>query len=432
MPFSRYFSQLHGQNLFDGDVLVLRDGAVTFSSGYGQAHFVKGPTNDEDTVFPIGSLTKQFTAMAIQRQIHCGGLDPDRRLTSLLPVDGLADDVTVGHLLTHRGGLAACPHGAFAAQIEDLRRGNRIDLRTSRTATRDFHYSNVGYTLLALILEQVTGRSFHEHLQETVLGPLGMVSTGHAASVYWGADGAGATGHRRRGDRRIPCPLPDMHDVLGAGDLCSNARDLGLWATALDHAPWHGLIRSGPQDGNLRTGYQCGLYREVGPGHELLWHAGALNGFRALFMRRPDLRASCIVLGNIEPMPLKMLKRDLALMLAGHACEPEIRSHPVPDTVGGGMRRDFVGGYLRAGSDEAIEIRETSSGAVLVDSKGEAYALACLGCPDAWLILDTDETITFNMRDHGGILAIYHTLEGVEVTFFRQLPGNRPRDRNAG
>ncbi len=173
---------------YDGDVpgaslLVLRDGEAVLRRGYGMSDLEHGVEAGPATDYRLASVTKQFTAAAILLLAQDGRLgidDPVRRWLPSLPA--AADAVTLRHLLTHTSGLVdyedlMAPD--YAGQIRDagvlrlLERENR----TYFIPGSAYRYSNSGYSLLALVVEKASGKSFQDFLAQRIFEPMGMHDT---------------------------------------------------------------------------------------------------------------------------------------------------------------------------------------------------------------------------------------------------------------
>ena len=176
-------------------VALVRDGQLTWSKGYGQADTARGVPVTPDTVFQVGSISKPVTAWGVMRLVQQGKLDldapVDRYLTRwhLPPAPFDADGVTIRRLLNHSAGLNSQDYSPIATRplpsLEqslsgesggvNARRGSD-DVRITMTPGQQRSYSNGGYTLLQLAIEEVTGEPFARYMQREVLDPLGMTT----------------------------------------------------------------------------------------------------------------------------------------------------------------------------------------------------------------------------------------------------------------
>ncbi|WP_423919155.1 serine hydrolase domain-containing protein [Frigoribacterium sp. 2-23] len=270
---------------------------------------VGGSTPGADTAYRIASCTKSFTATALLALRDAGALQLDQPITDVVPafadVALPTDDSpvpTLRMLLTMSGGLPTDdPWGDRQESITDdeldalLRRGLRFDSIPGTT----FAYSNLGYALLGRAVQVAAGLPYREVIETTVLGPLGLTSTGFDASVRPAADVA--VGHRRLGTTWYELPFSAPGAFSPIGGLFSTARDLARWATWLASAfdpegrrdvdgvlsrasrrEMQQLHRLAPGLGAHPAGYGFGLfveqYPEAGP---VISHSGGYPGFSA-------------------------------------------------------------------------------------------------------------------------------------------------------
>src|SRR3989441_1127619 len=166
-------------------VMVIRDGAVVYSAGLGLADVERGIPIGPRTAFDIASVSKQFTAMLAMILRQEGRLDYDTPVARFLPdLSRFGETMTVRHLLTHTSGLpdyydalarAGGPRGWVSnhdALAYLARQGDAVFPPGER-----FQYSDVGYEMLALVLEKAAGEPFGDLLRRRIFEPLGMRDT---------------------------------------------------------------------------------------------------------------------------------------------------------------------------------------------------------------------------------------------------------------
>jgi CubicO group peptidase (beta-lactamase class C family) len=230
---------------FNGSILVAEHGKVLYERGVGYADIQTHTPNTPKTKFGIASLSKQFTAALVLMQVAIGNLRLDATVSKILPWyrKDTGSRITIEQLLRHTSGLppdydapefgdgeAAARH----AEPEMFARSVCQPALVSEPGTR-WNYSNCGYILLGLILEQITATSFDEILQSQLLRPLEMNDTGmdNNSLVRLG----GAVGYQRRaGPRYVPGPYIDRSHIFAAGSMYSTIEDLYRWNQALTHS----------------------------------------------------------------------------------------------------------------------------------------------------------------------------------------------------
>ncbi|HXB55672.1 MAG TPA: serine hydrolase domain-containing protein [Vicinamibacteria bacterium] len=164
---------------FSGALLVAKDGRILLSKAYGYADRARGIRNTVDTVFPVGSITKQFTAAGILALEQRGALstgDPITKYFRDVPPDKVG--ITIHHLLTHSSGLV----GSLGGDKEPIGWDDFFKLVMKSKLLwppgTKYEYSNVGFSVLAGIIEHVSGQPWERFLRENLFLPAGMQQTG--------------------------------------------------------------------------------------------------------------------------------------------------------------------------------------------------------------------------------------------------------------
>lgn len=320
-------------------VLVLRDGKVVLKKSYGYAHIDRHRKASPKTNFRLASVSKQFTAMCILLLAERGQLsldDPVKKFFSDFPAYGEA--ITVRHLLNHTSGLPAyedhMPPGSAPVVDADVFKILKDTNAPYFAPGTQFRYSNSGYALLALIVEEVSGQSFPEFLQQNIFKPLKMRNTHvNVAGAY--REDRRAYGYSRNQQGWELTDQSRTSYVLGDGGIYSSVADLEKWVRSLDAAP---LVRakslrlalsatvSARPLGEDRTatgatdeevGYGYGWYVSRYRGMAATWHGGSSRGFRNHLLRIPEKRLTVIVLTNRSDADAAALARRVADLVLG-------------------------------------------------------------------------------------------------------------------
>jgi CubicO group peptidase (beta-lactamase class C family) len=288
-------------------VLVARDGQILVNKGYGLANRQRGTPITPDTIFPLASISKQFTALAIMQLEEAGLLSVDDPLAIYYPGYPRSDEITLHHMLTHSSGL---PNGTTLYLPDAL----EFDPGTQTS------YSNLNYMLLGHIVEQASGQTLDGYLREHVFEPLGMRNSGFdPASV---ADRLNAAmGHVRGKDGPEAFVYPSIEHAGGAGALYSSAADLYRWDRALyieelvsqataeriffPHYP--------DEENHVGYGWVVGEWQE----RPMAMHGGFLNGATGMIVRFLEDDALVIVLSNTDWAPVSRMAEGLAAILFG-------------------------------------------------------------------------------------------------------------------
>ncbi|MGD9401508.1 MAG: serine hydrolase domain-containing protein [bacterium] len=218
---------------FSGAVLVARDGETVLNKGYGLAMRSGGVANTSETVFSTGSITKQFTAAAIMVLEMQGKLNTGDKVSEHLGgVPHNKVDITLHHLLTHTAGVLFSTGDDYTIAHRDDTVKKILDSPLEFTPGERFEYSNAGYTLLAAIIEIVSGQPYEEFLREHLFEPAGMKFTGYRLPAW----DERVVAHCYVGDADNGTPLEKDYpywNLIGNGGILSTTGDLLKWHEAL-------------------------------------------------------------------------------------------------------------------------------------------------------------------------------------------------------
>lgn len=281
---------------FTGALLIVQDGKTLVAEGYGDADRAKKIANTADTLFDIGSLVKDFTKIAIAQLEAAGKLtteDPLRRFFSDLPADKGA--ITIRQLLDHRAGLPIgyAPDAERVTKEELLRRFAREPL-LSKPGER-YQYSNPGFSLLAAIIEQLSGQSYEAYVKTNIFDRAGMKDTGYVLPKWPAARRAHAYADGvDEGSTFDLDHLPDGNSwsLRGNGGMLSTLADMQRFYSRT----WPGLPSGGVTVGGNFTHYF--LYRNE-PGL-MLFLASTDADFPAMPV---DDKLTAILRGRDLPIP---------------------------------------------------------------------------------------------------------------------------------
>ena len=292
-------------------VLVLKSGQPVYERYLGAADLEHGQAVSAASRFHVASVSKQFTAFAIADLAREGKVDMAADIRTYLPeMPDFGRKITVADLLHHTSGLRD-QWGLFVlsgADFQDyLKQRSILSMARSQTALNfdpgsEYEYCNTGYSLAALIVERVSGKSFRAFLAERVFTPLGMADT----LVYDNATELvtnRAMSYAAPSDGKVRLVRLNYNNY-GATSLHTTARDLAKWGQELLHPKVldAGVIRAMQEPGKLRDGtpitYGLGLISQEVVGRKGVGHGGSDAGFRSSFMIYPGEDTSIVVLSN--------------------------------------------------------------------------------------------------------------------------------------
>jgi CubicO group peptidase (beta-lactamase class C family) len=310
-------------------VAVRHRGQLVHSQGYGLANLEWNIPIDADTVFRIGSITKQFTAAAILRLVEAGRLaidDPIERHLPDYPVG--ARRITIRHLLNHTSGIRSytgLPQFWTDFSQRDLPMAQMIDV--FKDLPPDFEpgerylYNNSGYLLLGAIVERLSNQDYGAHLADTLFTPLGLTSTRflHDRPVT----ARRAAGYERRGREIVNATPLAMTWPHAAGALGSSVNDLLRWDEALrggqvlSQASYAAMTATNRLNDGETVRYGFGLAIQDYRGRRVIGHGGGINGFLTWLGHVPDEDLTIVVLANLTPFPVQQIAFGLARRALG-------------------------------------------------------------------------------------------------------------------
>jgi CubicO group peptidase (beta-lactamase class C family) len=293
---------------FNGSALVSRDGDLLFAEGIGMADDANGIPNTPGTRFRLGSVTKQFTAMAVLMLASQGLLkttDPVCNYVDTCP-DGW-DVITIEHLLSHSSGIANFTDQpgfdlSKAATPADTV-ASVADIPLAFEPGASFAYCSTGYVLLGMVIERASGLDYEKFLEQHIFEPLRMADSGYEHGDTPGL----AVGYAREFKQ---AGALDMSVPYAAGGLYSTVLDLERWVDALgadalvDAAAMQRFVTplADTADGG-KTGYAYGVSVDHDDGHRLVSHSGVINGFSTYLGWYPDDGLVIALLTNREEGP---------------------------------------------------------------------------------------------------------------------------------
>jgi CubicO group peptidase (beta-lactamase class C family) len=315
---------------------VIHGGALAYARGYGAANLEYGQPIAPSSVFHVASVSKHFTATAIVLLAQEGklGLDDDiRRHLPELPDFGAT--ITIRQMLNHISGLRDQWELLALAgwRPDDLKtNADVLDLATRQRELNfipgaEWLYSNMGYTLAALIVERTSGQSLRAFLDARIFAPLGMARThfhdDHSEIV---PGRAYAYVPRDGGGYRISIPA---FDTVGATSLFTTVEDLARWINHLARERvaatpyWQELTTLGLLNSGEPTDYALGLRLGTYKGTQLIEHSGGDAGYRAHLLWLPDEDLAIAILCNLSTTLPGQLARRVADLCLGRTLDPQ-------------------------------------------------------------------------------------------------------------
>jgi len=300
-------------------IAVVRGKDTLVMKGYGLASREANRAATASTIYRIGSITKQFTAAGIMREVEQGKILLDSPITKYLPdVPTHGQRITVRNLLNHTSGV----HN-YTDKPEWVKRWGEemtprqivafVDKDTLDFAPgTKYSYSNTGYVLLGMILEKVTGQPYATYLQRQFFTPLGLTQTSYCPDKP--KDTQFADGYAASSGTVKPAEYLNITQPFSAGAVCSTVRDLVKWHRALLDGRVVGarsyslMTTADTLNNGSKINYGFGLIPGQLNGKRMIGHSGGINGFTTYGLYVPDENLNVIVLSNSDggPGPLAL------------------------------------------------------------------------------------------------------------------------------
>lgn len=315
-----YLKAYESKGWFSGSVLAAKKGEIIIGKGYGMANYELDVPNTANTKFHLGSITKQFTAMAVMQLQEKGKLSINDTLAKYIPDYPNGKKITVHHLLTHTSGIPdyindddtfseICRLYHTLDKVIDRFKNKPLEFQPG---TR-YDYSNSGYLLLSYIIEKASGMPYEKFLHEYIFKPLNMKNTGydHVTPIIKNR----ALGYSILDGRMTNAEFFDRSTLQGADGLYSTVEDLYLWERSLYTEK---LVSKSTLD-KIFTPYPPANIYGYGwttNGVEMR-HFGRMDGYYTFIFRNTANDTSIIVLSNIQQAPINIIGRDLIAILSG-------------------------------------------------------------------------------------------------------------------
>jgi len=299
---------------------VIQNGNSVKTAAYGFANLELKVPATRETVFEIGSLTKQFTAAGILLLQQDGRLSVEEKISRYLDnVPASWSNITVRQLLSHTSGLKSYTGldgfelRRHLTQLQFIKQIGAQPLESQ--PGESWKYCNTGFNLLGFIIENVSGKTYWEFMSERIFKPLGMNATTNRLPSLVIPNRA--SGYEQTNHVLINRDY-DLTDVFSAGELASTVGDLAKWNAALDcesiltgkskEQMWTPVKLN---DGKP-TKYGFGWFIDTLDGHKNIGHSGSTSGFSATIQRFPDDKLTIIILTNTDEQIAATLAKKLA------------------------------------------------------------------------------------------------------------------------
>ena len=399
-------------------VIVVRDGKVVLRKGYGRANMELGVPIEPDMVFRTGSITKQFTAVAVLMLAEQGKLALEDDITKFFPdYPTKGQKITVEHLLTHTSGIKS--YTSLAEWVPLWRK----DMSTSEMITlfkdkpmdfapgERYAYNNSAYFLLGAIIEKVSGQTYADFIEKNIFAPLGMRHSYYDDTAR--IIPRRVAGYSKGKDGFVNAAYLSTSQPYAAGSLVSSVDDLALWDAALYtekllkqaslKRAWTSFKLNNGKVTNYGYGWSIGSYE----GHPMIEHSGGIPGFASYAIRMPNERVYVAALTNRDfESPGRTVLRLAALAIGKPYHEP------VAIKLAANVLDGYTGVYQITETDEAI-VRRDGDNLVISFPGGRKTVISPMS-ETQFFVKDSRARINFTRNASGAVTGFAVTGSGVE------------------
>ena len=330
-------------------IAIMQGNKIIFSKGYGVADLQTKVPATSYTIYPIASLSKHFTAAAIMKLVEQKHLKLDDPVAKYLPDYSSTKKpiLTLRHLLYQTSGLPTWDdlpemQGVNTGKAEDFTLKKVVEAVSRHTSAYPagywWSYSNSNYSILAAIIEKVTGKSYDKYLREQFFIPLHLSSTGSCQLEEDIPAGPKSTGYLAVKDSFELRPLSDIASTAftGGGGLCSNATDLVSWMRALvdgkaiKSSSFKKMTTAAAVNAGFTPPYGFGLSLRTLEGQAAIWHKGVIAGYTSLLAYFPKQDIIIATLVNGTHVALQTIVKRVVRNLL-NIPEPAFNNFAIPE-----------------------------------------------------------------------------------------------------
>lgn len=387
---------------FNGTVLVAKKGTVLLNKGYGYSNAAGKVPNDEQTIFQLGSITKQFTAAIILKLQQEKKLNVQDKLSKYFPDYPKGDSITIENLLLHTSGIFNYTNDqkfmsekvtipASREEIMTLFKNKPLDFSPGT----NWNYSNSGYSLLGYIIEIATKKPYEQVVRNYIFGPLQMNSSGFDFTHL--KSSKKATGYFVLNDKdSIAAPIVDSTVSYSAGAIYSTTGDLYKWHKALEN---YSILTKAQQEKAytpVKNNYGYGWGIDSIEGKRKVGHGGGIHGFVTNISRVPEDDVCIVLLSNASDNSLQDITRNILNVLYNKPYELPKKRTAI--AVSQEKLKDYIGEYeIRPNLHVVISIKD---GELLASPTGQTPDFLYAEKEDFFFIKSDDIQIEFKRNDN--------------------------------
>ena len=361
---------------FNGSALVAKNGIILLNKGYGYRNATDKVANNEQTIFQLGSVTKQFTSAVILKLQEEKKLRVSDKLSKYFPGYPKGDSITIEQLLTHTSGIYNYTNdGKFMANEVTKSANREMMMALFKDKPLDFSpgsswsYSNSGYSLLGYIIEAVTKKPYEQAVRKYIFTPLKMTHSGFDFTHL--KSNEKAIGYFKLNDKeKVEAPIVDSSVSFSAGAIYSTIGDLYLWHKALQKNSILSREQQEKAYTPVKNRYGYGWSIDSIEGKRRVSHGGGIHGFITTIARVPEDDICIVLLSNASNTTVGEISKSIFAILYGKEYElPKERTEiKLPEE----KLKEYVGEYeLNKDLHVVISLKEGALVAIPTGQKTE-------------------------------------------------------------
>jgi len=336
------------QNKLNGSVLVAQKGKIIYQKGFGYRNAEQKIPNDVNSIFQIGSITKQFTAAVIMELQQEGKLSVKDKLSKYFPGFPNGDRITIENLLTHTSGIHSYTDDTVVMKNDVTKHYSQQQMLKLFTGYSpdfepgaDWHYSNSGYSILGYIIEKVEKKPYEKVVRERIFQPLSMTNSGFDFTNLSSANKT--KGYFSLNPNPVPAPIVDSTIAYSAGAIYSSVGDLFKWERAiytdkvLKPEAWKAVFTP------YKNKYGYGWTIDSVFGKLITAHSGGIHGYSSYILRFPQDDVAVIMFDNTSSNALGIISKNVAAILFNQPYNiPAVKKEIFVDTT---ILKKYIGEY---------------------------------------------------------------------------------------
>jgi len=339
------------QNKLNGVILVAQKGKVIYQKGFGYRNAEEKIPNDVNSIFQIGSITKQITSAVIMQLQQEGKLSVHDKLSKYFSGFVNGDKITIENMLTHTSGIYNYTNDTAIMKNDVTKHYSQEQMLTLfKSYPPDFepgtkwNYSNSAYSILGYIIEKVEKKPYEKVVRERIFQPLGMSNSGFDFTDL--SNPNKTKGYFSLNPKPMPAPIVDSTIAYAAGAVYTTVGDLYKWERSistnkiLKPESWKAVFT--PYKNKYGYGWSIdSLYGKL-----IIAHSGGIHGYASYILRFPQDEAAVIVFDNSSSNSLGKISKAVAAILYDQTYEvPAAPKEIKLDTT---ALKQYVGEYQLA------------------------------------------------------------------------------------